>query len=55
VDPVGQRLQQVAQELRRLRLACPLLQPQMRELRRPVDGDKEVRLALGRSDLAKSM
>ena len=25
VDPIGQRLQQVAQELRRLYLACPLL------------------------------
>jgi hypothetical protein len=51
VDPIGQRLQQVAQELRRLHLACPFLQPQMRKLRRAVNGDKEIQLALGRSDL----
>jgi hypothetical protein len=51
VDPVGQRLQQVMQELRRLHLARPLLQPQMRKLRRSVNGDKKIQLALGRSDL----
>jgi hypothetical protein len=51
VDPVGRRLQKVAQELRRFHLACPLLQSQMREFRRAVNGDKEIQLALGRSDL----
>jgi len=51
VDPIGQRLQQVAQELRRFHLARPLLRAQMRKLRRAVSGDKEIQLALGRSDL----
>jgi hypothetical protein len=51
VNPIGQRLQKVAQELRRLHLARPLLQSHKGELRRAVNGDKEVRLALGRSDL----
>jgi len=40
VDPVGQRLQQVAQELCRFHLARPLLQSQMGELRRAVNGDE---------------
>jgi hypothetical protein len=40
VDPIGQRLQQVAQELRRFHLARPLLQSHKGELRRPVDGDE---------------
>jgi len=51
VDPIGRRLQQVAQELRRFHLARPLLQSHKGELRRAVDGDKEIQLALGRSDL----
>ena len=45
VDPVGRRLDRIAQKLRRLHLACPLLQSQMREFRRAVNGDKEVKLA----------
>jgi hypothetical protein len=51
VNPVGQRLQQVAQESRRFHLARPLLQSHKGELRRAVNGIKEVQLALGRSDL----
>jgi hypothetical protein len=51
VDPVGRRLQQVAQKLRRFHLARPLLQSHKGELRRAVDGDEEIQLALGRSDL----
>jgi hypothetical protein len=37
--------------LRRFHLARPLLRAQMRKLRRAVSGDKEIQLALGRSDL----
>jgi hypothetical protein len=51
VDPIGRRLQQVAQELRRFHLARPLLHSHKGELRRAVDGDEEIQLALGRSDL----
>jgi hypothetical protein len=53
VDPIGQRLQQVAQELRRLHLACPLLRSQMRKLRRAVDGDKDIQQTLSRSNLGQ--
>jgi hypothetical protein len=53
VDPIGQRLQQVAQELRRLYLACPLLRSQMRKLRRAVNGEKDIQQTLSRSNLGQ--
>jgi cobalamin biosynthesis Co2+ chelatase CbiK len=46
VDPVVRRLQQVAQKLRRVHLARPLLQSHKDEFRRAVNGDKETQLAL---------
>ena len=53
VDPIGQRLQQVTQELRRLHLTCPLLRSQMRKLRPAVDGDKDIQQTLSRSNLGQ--
>jgi hypothetical protein len=53
VDPIGQRLQQVAQELRRLYLACPRLHAQMRKPRCAVDGDKDIQQTLSRSNLGQ--
>jgi len=53
VDPVGRRLQQITQKLRRFHLARPLLQSHKGELRRAVNGNKEIQLALGRSDFGQ--